>query len=363
MPQESLGFVRLEWDCPKCGGRNPGPEKTCLSCGAPQPDDVEFVQAESQTFITDQSEIEQAKSGPDIHCAFCGTRNLATATECTQCGADLSQGQRRETGRVVGAYQTGPVKMIPCPHCGSPNPETTLQCAQCGGNTQRTAAAPAATSREPAPTKTGKGANRIVLFAALGFVLLCAVIAAFMFFRTEDQTGVVQSVEWMRAIAIESLQPATYQTWKEEIPSEGEIGFCEQRVHHTQNEPAANANKVCGTPYSKDTGTGHAEVVQDCVYEVLMDWCEFTVMEWTVVDRAIAEGNDFAPNWPVPQLAEGQRQGAQEETYTIIFETSNGEQLTYSVGDLANYQQFQIDSEWILAINALGAIMSVEPVR
>ena len=52
MAQESLGFVKLEWTCPKCGSRNPGPEKTCLGCGAPQPQDVKFEQAETQVLIT-----------------------------------------------------------------------------------------------------------------------------------------------------------------------------------------------------------------------------------------------------------------------------------------------------------------------
>ena len=92
MPRESLGYVKLEWTCPNCGGRNPGPEKTCLSCGSPQPEDVQFEEAPDKELIQDEKELERAKAGPDIHCGFCGTRNPAGTLECSQCGADLVHG-------------------------------------------------------------------------------------------------------------------------------------------------------------------------------------------------------------------------------------------------------------------------------
>ncbi len=39
-----------------------------------------------------------ASAGADIHCGFCGTRNPATATICSQCGADLKEGKARQAG-------------------------------------------------------------------------------------------------------------------------------------------------------------------------------------------------------------------------------------------------------------------------
>ena len=131
MAQESLGYIKLEWTCPNCGSRNPGPQKTCLSCGAAQPENVQFHQAETQNLLKDEAEIENAKSGADIHCPYCGARNVAGAETCSQCGGDLKEGVRRETGQVIGAYSTGPVKQISCPNCGVQNPETALKCAGC----------------------------------------------------------------------------------------------------------------------------------------------------------------------------------------------------------------------------------------
>ena len=42
MARKTLGFVPLIWQCPHCETQNPGPIKTCTSCGAPQPDNVDF---------------------------------------------------------------------------------------------------------------------------------------------------------------------------------------------------------------------------------------------------------------------------------------------------------------------------------
>ena len=52
MAKKKLGYVELEWTCPNCGTRNPGPEQSCVNCGSPQPDDVHFEQARSAALAT-----------------------------------------------------------------------------------------------------------------------------------------------------------------------------------------------------------------------------------------------------------------------------------------------------------------------
>lgn len=361
MPQESLGFVKLEWTCPKCNSRNPGPEKTCLSCGAPQPQDVQFEQAERQELIQDDRELAQAKAGPDIHCAFCGARNPSGAVVCSQCGADLKEGVKRESGRVVGAYQTGPVRQVACPSCGTNNPETALKCAQCGASLKRPEAEQPAFA---APAKPGLDKRLIWIgVGALVVLCICAVIGfSLLSAPRESQTATVENVNWQTSIAIEQLQPATYQDWRDEIPAEAEVGSCVDKVHHLQDEPAPNANKVCGTPYTVDKGSGFAEVVQDCQYEVLLPYCEYTILEWQEVDRATLRGADASPEWPEPQVEADQRLGERGEEYVIRFETDKG-QYSYPVSSLQDFQRFVVGSEWILKINALGQIVSVEPAN
>jgi hypothetical protein len=139
------------------------------------------------------------------------------------------------------------------------------------------------------------------------------------------------------------------------------LGSCEDRVHYTQDqEPfGGNYNKVCGTPYTVDTGAGVGKVVQDCQYEVLEPYCEYTVQEWRTVDQASQSGNDLVPFLPNPQLGDNQRLGEQSTSYAVVFETSQG-QYTYPVSSLEEFQQFQIGSEWVLKVNALGQVVSVE---
>jgi len=104
MAKKTLGYEELQWTCPNCDGINPGPEKTCGNCGAPQPDDVKFEQAVRSELLQDEEAIARAKAGPDIHCPYCEARNPGNAQNCSQCGGDLVGGEQRTSGEVVGAF-------------------------------------------------------------------------------------------------------------------------------------------------------------------------------------------------------------------------------------------------------------------
>jgi len=72
------------------------------------------------------------------------------------------------------------------------------------------------------------------------------------------------------------------------------------------------------------------------------------------------QGIDNSPVWAEPRVAEGQRLGERGQTYTVQFNTSEG-QVTYTTTDYDLFKQFQPDSEWLLNINSFGSILSVEP--
>ncbi len=356
MTQESLGYIKLEWICPKCGSRNPGPEKTCLSCGFPQPENVQFVQAETQALITDEKEIAQAKAGPDIHCAFCGARNPAGSDTCSQCGADLKEGTLRETGKVVGAFQSGPEPQIACKNCGTLNNQSALKCSACGASLHLETT----TASKP----TTKPNNRFV-FLFVGLMVFCLaalVIYLVLGAKTEGYRGVVQSVQWESSLPILGLQPVRHQDWFDEIPADARIGICNQKAYARQNQPAANAIKVCGTPYTVDRGSGYAEVVQDCQYEIMKDYCDYTVEEWVVVDTAVLSGSDFFPQSPQPSLLAGQRLGDVQTEYSVVFETDQ-ETYVYKTSDINAFRQFTPGSKWQLNINTFGNLVSVEPLQ
>lgn len=358
MAKKTLGYAELYWVCPNCEGINPGPEKTCSQCGAPQPEDVEFQQAERQELLQSESVKEKAAAGPDIHCPYCGARNPGNATACSQCGGDIDEGTQRQSGRVIGAFKTGSAEQVPCPHCGAENLDTATRCAQCGGSMQiQKAAAPPKAAAETPPKKKFPVVLVIIL------VVFCCIAAAVLWFlsmRTESTSGIVDRVYWERTIQIEALGPVEYSAWDDQVPTDAEVLDCEMEVRSIESEPAPNSEEVCGTPYNVDTGSGYAEVVQDCEYHVYDEYCAYTVMEWQPVDAATLSGSDFNPEWPEPDISAEERLGEYTETYTIYFDTADGS-YPYSVDEFGEFQQFQVGTEWTLEVNTFGGIVSVSP--
>jgi len=365
MSRETLGYVQLEWTCLKCGTRNPGSEKTCQSCGAPQPTDVQFVQAAGAEARQDETLRKMVEKGADIHCPFCGTRNSADAAVCSQCGGDLKQGLKREIGRVVGAYTTGAVKQIACPNCHAFNLETAHLCSQCGAPLKKETASATSVETSAGDEKPRSGILMFVLVGGAILLLIC-VIGGLIFASSPKETrqGAVQSADWRTVVAIEALQPVTRQDWQERIPAEAELGNCVDRVYTTESsEPSSGKyDKVCGTPYTVDSGTGIGEVVQDCEYEVYEPYCEYTAQEWQVVDGAEMSGNDLMPIFASPALSADQRLGGQRAEYSIVFSTDQG-QFTYHPSSSEEFRQFIIGSLWSLKINSFGQIVGIEPAQ
>ena len=360
MTKKTVGYVHMLWTCPRCTTRNPGPQKFCNGCGAPQPKDAAFEQAPEEKLLTDAAEIARAKAGPDVHCPYCNARNSGDAKFCGACGGDLSGSQARESGKVAGAFRSGPAAPIVCARCGTSNPGASLKCANCGASL-----APAASEIQPAtPASTARPVGRspimivgIVAAALCGLAVICFLIFAS---RKTEQVGQVASVGWERRVAIEALRLAEREDWRDQVPTEAELGACRQEQRTTSQEPVANSIEVCGTPYTVDTGSGYGEVVQDCVYEVYDDRCTYTIPEWTVVDTAVASGTGNAPAWPVMSLSSDERPGEQTQTYSVVFVTGN-DSYTYTPQDEAEYAAYVPGSRWLLVLNGLGAITSIEP--
>jgi predicted nucleic acid-binding Zn ribbon protein len=333
MTQETVGYVRLEWTCKRCGGKNPGPEKLCVHCGASLDEQDQFELPETQEFITDAEELKKAAAGPDIHCPYCETRNPAGSTVCKQCGGSLDKGVVRARGQIVGA------------------PPVT-----------RPPAKPRAAPR-PAVASKVKGLPWY-LFAGLAVLLLVCCVGAYVLARpSKEINGVVRDVSWERRISVEALQPVSREDWRDEIPSDARLGNCRKKHHHTQSEePSAGmeAEKICGTPYTIDQGSGYGKVVQDCEYKVYADWCEYTREEWQEIDASIASGYDSNPYWPQVNLASGQREGERSERYNVNFDTE-GKSYDYHPRNADEFSSFDIGSKWVLSINALGGVTAVEP--
>lgn len=355
MVKKTLGYVELEWTCPSCHARNPGSTEVCQSCGAKMPDDVEFELPAKQELDASAEAAARAAVGPDIHCPYCGARNTGDAQTCTKCGGDLSEGARRQKGKVLGALQTGPVPDVICPHCGTENPATSTKCSACGGNLEREKSQPV-----PVAAPSRKKLSPLVVGMVLVALVGCVLGAFFLLRGSSESVALVQEIEWTYAIQIEELGPVTREAWRKDVPSKATLGSCQPKEHHVQDEPVVNATEVCGTPYTVDTGTGQGQVVQDCQYHVYQDWCEYTIDDWKPAGEEVASGHDLNPAWPVLNLNAKQREANRSETYQVVFD-ADGKDYVYNPGTRQRFQAFEIGSAWIVETNALGGVTSVQP--
>ena len=358
MPQETVGYVNLEWTCKRCGSKNPGTTKICASCGNVMSQTDKFDLPAQQELITDESVIAKAKAGPDVTCPFCGARNSAGAQNCSQCSAELTGAVARKSGEVLGAFSAEKKPDVKCPYCGALNPATALKCQNCAGSLAQRPSDRPQTDRAAPPKRTTKTG----LYVGISVAVIALIMCALLLFRTSDTAALVKNVQWQRTIEIMEQRPVEHETWRDEIPANTRLGSCALKVRHTQDDPAPNSNKVCGTPYTIDTGTGAGKVVQDCKYEVKDNWCTYTQQEWVVVDSAVAKGTDVNPQWPDLKLLRDQREGDRQESYSVVFE-SEGKEYTLSVPTANELDRYTLGSRWKLKVNALGGVVAAEPAQ
>jgi ribosomal protein L40E len=347
----------LEWTCKRCGSKNPGTTKICSSCGNVMSETDKFELPAQQELIKDEAVIAKAERGPDVTCKYCGARNAADAKNCSQCSADLTQATARQSGEVLGAFSAEKKPDVKCPYCGELNPATALKCSKCAGSL---AARPVDQAKAaPAPAKP---ASKTGMFIGISVAVVALIVCGLLFFRTTDTSAAVKAVQWQRAIEIMEERPVQHQTWRDQIPSGVAVGACELKVRGTQDQPAPNAEKICGTPYTVDTGTGAGKVVQDCQYQVKDDWCAYTQQEWTVVDSVVAKGAGANPDWPVVNLRADQREGDRQEAYVVLF-NSDGKEYQLAVGSAEDLAKYVVGSRWKLKVNALGGVVAAEAAK
>ncbi|MBE0672769.1 MAG: zinc ribbon domain-containing protein [Anaerolineales bacterium] len=349
--KESKGFIQLEWVCPNCNVRNPGSVKTCESCGAAQPENVQFQRAAEEKIVTDEKLVQAAKAGADIHCGFCGTRNPSTATNCSQCGADLKEGKAREAGKILQAAPAAP-KIVHCPNCNAENPSAAVTCAQCGAPLPRVTAesiAPQAKAQTVGtqPTKPKKKLNWLIFGGIAAFLMVCCA-AIFMLFVLPSKSveGTVTDVRWQTSVPVQEVQAVSHSNERGSPPSNAYNVSCYD-----------DSREVCEEK-TVDRGNGFAEVVEECHTET-QQYCSYTVDEWTTIQTYTLEGNDLNPIYENPSIFGEQRLGASSEVLTVYFSTPDGQE-TYTPGTVSEFQQYQIGSVWTLKLNALGGVLSVE---
>ena len=344
MARKSKGFIELEWTCPNCKTRNKGFDKACVSCGAPQPDNVQFEAPAEKKFVSDKKAEELRKRGADIHCGFCGTRNPSTAKTCSQCGADLSEGKARQAGREID-MSAEKVEPVTCSNCGKENPGTYNNCQGCGAPLARakkeiTPAAMVAETKKKKP-------NWKVLMAIIGAVLLCCVTLAILFLApTSSVQGTVTDVYWQTSVPVQEIRLVDYNNERGNPPSDAYNVSCYEESREICEEKTI------------DRGDGSAEVVEDC-YTETEKYCDYTVDEWTTIQTYTLGGHDTFPVYEQPNISSDQRLGNQSVEMTVTFSSEKGKK-SYTPSDVTEFQKFKVGSKWNLKLNLSGGIVDVE---
>ncbi len=355
MAKKSLGYVELEWECPTCKVRNPGSVRTCQGCGLPQPPDVKFQAPGQAVVATDAETAKKATAGPDIHCPYCDARNPADAKVCKQCGGDLSGGESRAAGEIVSGFDAGAKPPVACPACGAQNVATARTCKNCGAPLPKVAA----------PVPVAKSNSGGCLWIAVGLVVVVVIGIVLMLFlggggERTTVTATVTEARWERSLEVLGLMPVTQMAWRDQIPADAEVGACVDEVRREVDDPVGNAREVCGTPYAVDQGTGFAEMVQDCIYQIIEQRCEYTINDWRVVDTLVVDGEGLVPAWPQLTSPAGQRPGARAEQYQCVF-SADGAIYTYTTRDFDTYQACRSGATWTLEVDESGRVVTAAP--
>jgi len=403
--RKQIGYLQLEWICPQCHTRNPGDKAICVTCGLPHPEDVGFVPPLHPTILTTGTAAEAAaalvEAGADIHCPWCGVRNRATARQCTQCQGSLAGGDAREHGEDLGNLDLDARPDVICASCHTVSAGDSRYCIMCGAplvdeparEEPPPALAPAvaepstpvaepassaemsdatdeeasvlpqvlATAAAVLPGVTKGLSRRTQLWITIGLLVAIGALLLYGWWQRQPKTLTATPVElsWQRTIEIESQSSILLSGWHDELPAGVAPLSCEMRPRSLSEEPEnTDAVEICGTPYAVDTGTGVAEVFQDCLYQVNEEFCTWEGSEWKAAPALVSEGKSQSPVWP--EVGETQREIGRTEGYTCTLRAGEREFTIVLAGE--TYTTCSPETPWRIEIDGDGALVDAAPI-
>ncbi len=351
------------WDCPYCGQKGIGGlTKSCPNCAHPQDADTKFYLGEKKEAM-DAEKAKDYGKGADWTCAFCGSLNRYSNTNCNNCGAQRedSSGDYFENRRKEQAAQAPP----------------------------------------PPPPKPKK--KRWPLLLAI-----IAVIAVIFFVtRPKDKATVVADKTWQRAVEVETLTAVREQSWStppqdaRNVSSRQAIRDYERVLDHYEDEAYEVPYEVLdgydteieyedngdGTftevehevpVYRTEYRTEYRSVPvyrQEPIYGTLY---EYDVDKWVVSRTERSGGSCYeprselvragdwsveeAPFWPDTRLAGStEREGGHSERYVLYFTDAKGKSYSAEVTEEL-WNKYSRDQGVELEIQG-SRVLSIDGVR
>jgi len=355
------------WDCPNCNAKNRGAQQQCEACGAIRSEDVKFYVDENAKVVTDEAELAKAKAGPDWICPFCNNMSPSSATKCTGCGSDRSDGKNRAT-RELAAGETGK---------NDKKPQKSVE------------------SPKPAP---------FWLKAGCGIVALLFIVLSFLSCHEKALKIEITANQWVRQIERAEYKTVREEAWANEVPSgarklgserkvrshkEIPDGFEEVEEEYTEQVKIGEKRVEDG---KVDLGNGRFQVKYKMVPEyknerrtrrvkrqkfrkepVYDEMVTYDIDRWVPYASIELRGTTDEPRWPnsevsnnVPPLIGDLTEKARIETYVVTARKA-GENSEFEIkalrGKPLSYEQFmklRVGTRWEAIFSGLGDLRDIK---
>ena len=346
------------WDCPICGNKEiRGDVTNCPSCGRARGDVKFYVKGysegeslraeELQQFEElDDKKAEEMGKNPDWYCSFCNSLNSDKAEVCSNCGATRADSEANYFDRLKKKQEEEAAELAAQPQVSS-------------GKQQR--------SRSP-----------LIIFAAI----LLVIIGVFVWMNGNKTAGDLKVTEltWIRNINIEENRMFSESGW--DLPSGAEQTAARQEIHHYDSvldhyedvEVQRSRQVYDHDEYTmKDNGNGtftevshpvyrteyYTETEQHPVYRQVPRYATkyyYNIWRWTPSRDVTATGSDHNPEWPVPELAENEREGQRSEDYrfTVEHTKENKSPETYRLAE-SDWMNINVGDQLFITAKRSGA--------
>ena len=346
------------WDCPICGNKEiRGDVANCPSCGRARGDVKFYVKGysegeslraeELQQFEElDDKKAEEMGKNPDWYCSFCNSLNSDKAEICSNCGATRADSEANYFDRLKKKQEEEAAELAAQPQVSS-------------GKQQR--------SRSP-----------LIIFAAI----LLVIIGVFVWMNGNKTAGDLKVTEltWIRNINIEENRMFSESGW--DLPSGAEQTAARQEIHHYDSvldhyedvEVQRSRQVYDHDEYTmKDNGNGtftevshpvyrteyYTETEQRPVYRQVPRYATkyyYNIWRWTPSRDVTATGSDHNPEWPVPELAENEREGQRSEDYRFTVEHTKEKKApeTYRLAE-SDWMNINVGDQLFITAKRSGA--------
>lgn len=358
-------YVEGYWICPNCSAKCRGSEQGCSNCGAIRGENVEFFCDDDAPAITDEAELEKAKSGPDWICQFCGNTSPASSPKCTGCGSYREDGKKRK----VTEEKIGPAE-------------------------------PAEAEKSKEPPKP------LPMGCKIGCSIFAVLLLILMAFSCQQKPGQLEvlSASWQRTIEREQYKTVRESAWQNEVPS-GAREISRNREIRKYNEIPDGFEEVTET-YTEKVKSGEKQVKDGKVnlgngrfkikYKTVPIYKDvsktrrvkrqkyrkepvydnkitYDVEKWVKIDKVSASGVNDEPSWPDTKAVKSSpakvgdiREGPRTENFKVKAKrVSDGDEYEFDkIGDkpltLEQFMKLRKGSKWEAIFSGLGALREIK---